>query len=186
VPDDDRVRGGNDTWSEEWQSQPPGDHGGREEGDQPRLVQRATAGRRGADQAGEGERRGEHGPHQDGKKELRGSGVHPRMGVRRLDHRAGQRGLRARGHPWLAWMARGRLPHEGHGNPRDLRQGGDERTQREELRSSRVLTSSRQGSVSHHWCEHFYRLLYSRCDTEKGGGKGKGHWIDNRTRLTAV
>ena len=41
-------------------------------------------------------------------------------------------------------------------------------------------------SVSHLWCEHFYRLLSSRCDTEKGGGKGKGHWIDNRTRLTAV
>ncbi len=26
---------------------------------------------------------------------------------------------------------------------------------------SRVLNSSRQGSVSHQWCEHFYRLLYS-------------------------
>ncbi len=40
--------------------------------------------------------------------------------------------------------------------------------------------------VSHLWREHFYRLLSSRCDTEKGGGKGKVHWIDNRTRLTAV
>ncbi len=36
------------------------------------------------------------------------------------------------------------------------------------------------------WSEHFYRLLFSRCNTEKDGGKGKGHWIDNRTSLTAV
>jgi hypothetical protein len=40
--------------------------------------------------------------------------------------------------------------------------------------------------VTHLWCEHFYRLLSSRCNTEKDGGKGKGHWIDKRTRLTAV
>ncbi len=26
---------------------------------------------------------------------------------------------------------------------------------------SRVLNSSRQGSVSHQWCDHFYRLLHS-------------------------
>ncbi len=27
--------------------------------------------------------------------------------------------------------------------------------------------------VSHLLCKHFYRLLSSRCDMEKGGGKGK-------------
>ncbi len=26
---------------------------------------------------------------------------------------------------------------------------------------SRWLNSSRQGSVSHQWCDHFYRLLHS-------------------------
>ncbi len=136
------VRGSNDTRSEGWQSQSPGDHRGREEGDQSRLVQRASAGCRWAHQAVKGEWCGEHGPHQGWKEERRGlrrpprrgRGVHPGVGVRRLDHRLRQHGLRARGHPRLAWMARGRLPYEGHGNPRDLRQGGAERTQREELR----------------------------------------------------
>jgi hypothetical protein len=41
-------------------------------------------------------------------------------------------------------------------------------------------------AVSHPWFEHFYQLLSSRYNTEKGGGKGKRYWIDNRTRLTAV
>jgi hypothetical protein len=27
-------------------------------------------------------------------------------------------------------------------------------------------------AVSHPWCEHFYQLLSSRYNTEKGGGKG--------------
>jgi hypothetical protein len=43
-----------------------------------------------------------------------------------------------------------------------------------------MLTSSLQESVSHLWCEHFYRLLSSRCDTEKGEMGGKRHWTDNR------
>jgi hypothetical protein len=37
--------------------------------------------------------------------------------------------------------------------------------------------------VSHPWCEHFYRLLSSRCDTEKGGRKGKGHRIDTQNEV---
>ncbi len=191
---DDRVRSGNDTRPEGWQSQPPGHHGGRKEGDQLRLVRRASAGCGRKHLAGEGEWCGEHGPHQGRRKERRGlrrpprrdRGVYPGVGVRRPDHRPRQHGLQARGDPWLAWMAGGRMPHEGHREPRGLRQDGARRVQREELRGSRVLTSSRQGSVSHLWCEHFYRLLSSCCDTEKGGGKGKGHWFDNRTRLTAV
>ncbi len=40
-------------------------------------------------------------------------------------------------------------------------------------------------NVSHPRCEHFYRLLSSRCDTEKDGGKGKGHWIDNRNKVNS-
>ncbi len=48
-----------------------------------------------------------------------------------------------------------------------------------------MLTSSRQGSVSHPWCEHFYRLLYSRRDTEKGGRKGKGHQIDTQNEVNS-
>ncbi len=39
--------------------------------------------------------------------------------------------------------------------------------------------------VSHLWCEHFYRLLSSRCDTEKGGGKGKGHRIDKQNEVNS-
>ncbi len=34
--------------------------------------------------------------------------------------------------------------------------------------------------VSHLWCEHFYRLLYSFRDTEKGGRRGKRHSTDKR------
>ncbi len=34
--------------------------------------------------------------------------------------------------------------------------------------------------VSHLWCEHFYRLLYSSRDTEKGGRRGKRHSTDKR------
>jgi hypothetical protein len=39
--------------------------------------------------------------------------------------------------------------------------------------------------VSHLWCEHFYRLLSSCCDTEKGGEKGKGRWIDNTNEVNS-
>jgi hypothetical protein len=47
--------------------------------------------------------------------------------------------------------------------------------------------SPKESSVSRtHGVSIFADQLPSRCDTEKGGGKGKGHWIDNRTRLTAV
>jgi hypothetical protein len=48
-----------------------------------------------------------------------------------------------------------------------------------------MLTSSRQGSFSHPWCEHFYRLLYNRRDTEKGGRKGKRHWIDKQNEVNS-
>jgi hypothetical protein len=48
-----------------------------------------------------------------------------------------------------------------------------------------MLTSSRQGSVSHPWCEHFYRLLYSHRDTEKGGRKGKRHRIDKQNEVNS-
>ena len=34
--------------------------------------------------------------------------------------------------------------------------------------------------VSHLWREHFYRLLYSSCDTEKDGRRGKRHSTDKR------
>jgi hypothetical protein len=78
---------------------------------------------------------------------------------------------------WHRWP-RVRLPCEGHRGPRRLRQGGGQRSHQKELGGSRVLTSSRQGSVWHLWCEHFYRLLYSPRDTEKGGRRGKRHSTD--------
>ncbi len=40
-------------------------------------------------------------------------------------------------------------------------------------------------SVSHPWCEHFYRLLSSHCDTEKGGGKGKRYRIDKQNEVSS-
>ncbi len=49
-----------------------------------------------------------------------------------------------------------------------------------------ILFTNLMLSRTYIWCEHFYRLLSSRCDMEKGGGKGKGYWIDNRMRLAAV
>jgi hypothetical protein len=60
--------------------------------------------------------------------------IHSGMGVRRPDHRPRQHGLRTRGHPRLAWVARRRLPHEGHREPRGLCQDGAGRIQQEELR----------------------------------------------------
>jgi hypothetical protein len=35
-------------------------------------------------------------------------------------------------------------------------------------------------SVPHLWCEHFYRLLYSSRDTEKGGRRGKRRRTDKQ------
>jgi hypothetical protein len=39
--------------------------------------------------------------------------------------------------------------------------------------------------VSHLWCEHFYLLLSSRCDTEKGEEEGKRHWTDNKNEVSS-
>jgi hypothetical protein len=48
-----------------------------------------------------------------------------------------------------------------------------------------MLTSSRQGSVSDLRCEHFYRLLYSSRDTEKGGKRGKRHRTDKQNEVSS-
>jgi len=40
-------------------------------------------------------------------------------------------------------------------------------------------------TVSHLWWEHFYRLLPSRCDTEKGEREGKRHWTDNKNNVSS-
>jgi hypothetical protein len=48
-----------------------------------------------------------------------------------------------------------------------------------------VNNKARKEVVSHPRCEHFYRLLYSSRDTEKGGRKGKRHRIDKQNEVSS-
>jgi hypothetical protein len=45
----------------------------------------------------------------------------------------------------------------------------------ERVKEKNIRRKGELEDVSHLWCEHFYRLLYSSRDTEKGGRRGKRH-----------